>query len=212
MNYVLFTDAASFNNGKKDPSMPQHSYSGAILTYNGEIIKKFGHFNPNTTNNYGEIYAIYYGLKSSLNYLKDEGISDIKIDLYSDSEICVRGLNEWIFSWKRNSDSNGVWHKSSNEVVSNQEIFKKIDKILNNNDIKPIFKNKSIPKSIRIFHIKGHVKSDKDFEKAIKTFKRVNGIDVPKYILKFLVNMNNEVDRYAVKKLEKKLGEVIKIK
>ena len=207
MKYVLFTDAASFNNGQKDPSKPQHSYSGAILTYNGEIIKKFGHFNPNTTNNYGEIFAIYYGIKSALKYLNGLGVNDIQLDVYSDSEICVRGLNEWIYSWIKNSDSNGVWYNSSKVVVSNQEIFKKIDKILRKR-VRPIFKNKPVSKSIQVFHVKGHVNNNKDFIKAIKTFKRVNGIDVPSHILEFLVRMNNEVDKYAVKKLQKKLGEI----
>lgn len=207
MRYVLFTDAASYNNGQKDPSKPQHSYSGAILTYNTEIVKKFGKFNPNSTNNYGEIMAICHGLKKSIKYLKKQGIKDIELDVFSDSEICVRGLNEWIFGWKRNA-KDGIWYSSSNAKVANQEIFKEIDEIISHKKYKKLFKNYDpIRLNIRIFHTRGHIdlSKPKDVEKAMKSFKRVNGIEIPLDVLSFIINMNNEVDRYAVKNLKGKL-------
>lgn len=203
MRYVLFTDAASYNNGKKDPSKPQHSYSSAILTQGGNVLEIFGKFNPNTTNNYGEVYAIYYGLKKSLKYLKDMGETNVKIDIYSDSEICVNGINKWSESWKKNA-VDGVWRNSSGEEVANQKFFKKIDELVSKPKYKKLFKNSKKNKDIRVFHIKGHVnlRKAKDVDKAIRTFKRVNGIDIPLDLLKYLVDMNNAVDNCATSGLK----------
>ncbi|MEI2422520.1 hypothetical protein V6O07_19740, partial [Arthrospira platensis SPKY2] len=149
------------------------------------------------------------GLRKAMKYLDSIGETYYEIDVYSDSEICVRGLNEWIFNWKRNAKK-GVWYSSSNAKVANQSIFKSIDMIKEKKPkFKKLFKNFGNPdRDIRIFHIKGHVdlSKSKDVAKATNTFKRVNGVDVPFKVLEFLVNMNNKVDRYAVKKLKESLG------
>lgn len=198
MRYVLFTDAASYNNGMKDPSKPQHSYAGAILTRGGEVVDSWGKFNPDSTNNYGEISAIYLGLKKSLKYFRDNNIENVKLDVFSDSEICVRGITQWSKSWKKNA-IDGDWYNSSSEKVANQEFFKRIDNLLSKKKNKSLFKNSNMTKGIRIYHIKGHVNlsKSKDVDKARKTFLRVNGSLVPDDVLKFLVDMNNAVDRLA---------------
>ena len=203
--YRLFTDAASYNNGKKDPSKPQHSYSAALLVdEDGNLLHSVGSFNPNTTNNYGEIFAIYLGLKESVKYLEENGLP-LKIDLYSDSEICVNGLNTWIHNWKKKA-VDGIWYGSSG-MVSNQEIFKLIDEMRNKPRGKKLFKNMRTHKKydINIYHVRGHidVNKSKDVQKAIKTFERVNGFPISHDKLTFIVDMNNKVDKVAVNQLKK---------
>ena len=216
-HFELFTDAASYNNGQKDPNKPQHSYSAALLTYKGDVVAVFGAFNPNTTNNFGEINAIRIGLIESIRFIIEEiGLKskDFYIDLYSDSEICVKGINEWMPSWKNRASSDGTWYSSKGEKVANQEIFKDIDYILNSKGTKKyLFKrvgeSSERKYNINIYHIRGHINTakSKDIEKAMKTFKRNNGFEISESKLNFIVNYNNKVDRVAVNNLSKILKD-----
>ena len=53
-------------------------------------------FNPNTTNNEMEIKAVLEACK----YAKETGNLD-NVEIISDSQYVVRGLNEWISNWRR---------------------------------------------------------------------------------------------------------------
>lgn len=93
------------------------------------------------TNQRAELYAIYKGLKKIIKNLTFN-----KIEIYSDSEYSIKSLTEWIISWKKNN-----WKTSANKEVLNQDIIKKIDKILQKN------KNK-----ITFTHVRSHTgKQDK---------------------------------------------------
>lgn len=210
-HFEIFTDAASYNNGQKDPTRPQHSYSAAILTCKGDILAAFGAFNPNTTNNFGEINAIRLALIESIRFITDKlGLKsdEFTIDLYSDSEICVKGINEWMPSWKKRISKDGFWYSSKGELVANQEIFKDIDYILSSKSTKKYLFKRVGEESrkrykINIYHIRGHIDVTKmsDINKAIATFKRNNGFNVSSEKLNFIINHNNKVDKLAVNKL-----------
>ena len=45
--------------------------------------------------------------------------------LYSNSEYCVKGVNEWLDNWKEKG-----WRKSDKKPVANSHLWKRIDKLL----------------------------------------------------------------------------------
>jgi ribonuclease HI len=50
-------------------------------------------FSPNTTNNSMELYAIYKALDRVLTDILPKGYTCERVTIYSDSEFCVRGIN-----------------------------------------------------------------------------------------------------------------------
>lgn len=192
----VYTDASSFNNGKKDPNLPEHSCSGALLVYEGDVIYATSYHNPNTSISYGELFAIYMILTDFSKLLKSAPKENsYQLTLYSDSAYCVQSLNTWIKNWKK-KNVNGIWNTSTGPVAY-QEMMRDIDNILS---------NKSIDITIR--HIKGHidVNKSKDIKKARDTWERFNGCKVTDEDLITHVFFNNVCDRYAVQTLKEAMG------
>lgn len=160
----IFTDGSILN---KDSTGETIGCPGAILVRTNKrysyMDKETVEIVRNTTNNNTEIRAILLGLRllyGNLDFSKPLP----RINLFSDSKICVFGLREWIYNWV-NCNINGVMYNSSGVEVANQEIFKYI--------ILMILKN-NIP--IKLYHQKGHVNvnSEKYINKAIQTFNVSN--------------------------------------
>ena len=72
------------------------------------------------TNQRAELYAIYKGIKKVHN-------DDINLDItiYTDSEYSIKSLTLWIKKWKENN-----WINTTKKPVMNQDIIKKIDKLM----------------------------------------------------------------------------------
>jgi ribonuclease HI len=137
MNFVIFTDGAC---KKKKGEINKAGYG--VHFPNGEfkdISKKFEYGEP--TNQRAELYAVYKGLKKIKNN-SEFGY----INVYTDSMYTINCMTKWIFAWKKNN-----WKSSQNKDVLNQDIIKKIDKIL-----------QAYPKKIFFHHVKAHTKK-KDF-------------------------------------------------
>ena len=132
----------------------------------------------NSTNNESEISAIKLGMQKILEYRKDYDI----INLFSDSKICIFGLREWIFKWIVCQDE-GILYGSSG-VVSNQEIFKSIIKMIIDNDI-----------YVNLYHQKGHVSTDSKIPNAINVFEVSNNIKCDFRTMKILSMYNDMVDK-----------------
>ncbi|MCX8881641.1 ribonuclease H, partial [Vibrio parahaemolyticus] len=60
-------------------------------------------------------------------------------NVFSDSQYCVRGFNEWLDSWKRNA-----WRNSSKKPVANQDLWMLIDEL------------KAIRPRVSVEHLAGH--------------------------------------------------------
>ena len=112
-----------------------------------------------------------------------------EINIFSDSQWCIRSISTWIFNWISTIDSKGIMYNSSNGPVINQNIFSEI--------ILTIVQSNT---NIRFYHCKGHVKDTQEsiFD-ALKTFRMSNHLkrdthltyqDV--YIMKYY---NDIVDR-----------------
>lgn len=130
---------------------------------NNHVINTHSYIVNHSTNNDSEIKAIRTGILCGLgyrNYFK-------RINLFSDSNICVQGLKDWIFNWM-NCVVGKTMYSSSGMPVANQEVFMSIIHILANANLE-----------INIYHQKGHViiNSDKSLNKAKNSMIRSNGLD-----------------------------------
>lgn len=122
-NIIVYTDGSCMGNDIKKCGYGIY-YPNKELN---DVSRPFNH-SP-LTNQRAELYAIYKALKSITKYLKYDTIS-----LYTDSEYSIKSLTVWIKDWKKNN-----WKNSKNKDVLNQDLIKKIDKILQKNKNKIFF-------------------------------------------------------------------------
>lgn len=190
----IFTDASIY----RDENGYTISCPGAlcVTTSNDEVNileKDCGEKNLifNSTNNEGEISAITLGLYYAIKY----GSMFENFNLFSDSNICIQGLNDWIFNWFNNINNDGLMISSSGTPVANQSIISGIfNTIIEMN----------IP--INLYHQKGHVKmnSEKSLNKAYHDFKNTNNIkeNIDFDIIKCISFYNDIVDTETKETLE----------
>lgn len=138
----IFTDASILKIGNDTLGCP-----GVVVVrmneYNMlEVIHASSYIIDHSTNNDSEIRAIYKGVQVALGYKN----SFKKINLFSDSNICIQGLKNWIYGWV-NCINNNVMYNSSGVPVANQETFLAIVNTIVNNNL-----------NINLYHQKGHVK------------------------------------------------------
>ncbi|SRR6056297_731656 len=112
---VIYTDGACYKN--PGPG----GYAAIILDEDKEI--EITGYEPDTTNNRMELRAVI----EALQVVK----KNKKIILYSDSNYVVKGINEWIKSWKKRG-----WRTASNKPVKNLDLWKKLDKLFDKKNVK----------------------------------------------------------------------------
>jgi len=71
-----------------------------------------------TTNNVMELTALEKGLLYAINH------PETKITIFTDSQYCSKGYNEWCKGWEKKS-----WKTSTNKKVENIELWKQIHKL-----------------------------------------------------------------------------------
>ena len=113
-----------------------------VMGTNAQKVYDYQRIIRNSTNNNSEIRAIADALHFAMVYNPDRSK---KVNIFSDSLICIRGLNEWIYKWIKEYNRTGRLQSSSGEV-KNQDI---IISILNT-----IIRNRI---QLKFFHQKGHV-------------------------------------------------------
>lgn len=106
-SFQLFTDGAC--SGNPGPG-------GWAFILRGEGIQELAESgaDASTTNNKMEMLAVIRGL----SHVPD-GASVL---VTTDSEYCVKGLNEWLDGWKRRG-----WRKADKSPVANVELWKALD-------------------------------------------------------------------------------------
>ncbi len=104
----LFTDGAC--SGNPGPGgwayILKHPASGSVREQSGA--------ERETTNNRMELQAVIEGLRA----LKKPSF----VDLTSDSQYVLKGLDEWIDGWKRRG-----WKTASKQPVKNQDLWETLD-------------------------------------------------------------------------------------
>ena len=111
----IYTDGACKGN-------PGPGGWGALLKYK-EQKQEINGFSKNTTNNIMELTAVI----ESLLIIKQK--SDITI--ITDSNYVKDGITKWIANWK-----NKGWKTSNKKPVKNKDLWKKLDDLSNNHNIK----------------------------------------------------------------------------
>jgi ribonuclease HI len=69
-----------------------------------------------TTNNRMELRAVIEGLRALTK--------PSRVDLYSDSQYVLKGLDEWLDSWKRRG-----WKTADRKPVKNQDLWQALDEL-----------------------------------------------------------------------------------
>ncbi|CAN5769206.1 ribonuclease HI [soil metagenome] len=105
---LLFTDGACSGN-------PGPGGWAFILSHpaTGKILKSSGGL-PQTTNNQMELTAALMGLRTLTR--------PSQVELWSDSEYVLKGLREWIESWKKRG-----WRTAAKQPVKNVELWQALD-------------------------------------------------------------------------------------
>lgn len=113
----LYTDGACSGN----PGPGGWAY---ILRHraSGEVVEKAG-ADSQTTNNRMELIAVIEGLSS----LEESSV----VDLYSDSQYVLKGLEEWMRSWKARG-----WRTAAKKPVKNVELWKRLDVLMGAHEIR----------------------------------------------------------------------------
>ncbi|WP_038057184.1 ribonuclease HI [Thermodesulfobacterium hydrogeniphilum] len=92
-----------------------------IKKNNEEIILTDGE--PFTTNNQMELKAVI----SALSYFKEPR----KIKIYTDSEYVLKGITQWLVSWKKRG-----FKTSQGKPVKNKELWETLEKLTNFHQVK----------------------------------------------------------------------------
>lgn len=157
MKFQVFSDGGVHNNGYKDPNLPMYSACGVVITSDEKILKKGSKLFLDQTISYAELKGAILVLDLLKNRILDqypELEKPYDIELYSDSQFVIKGINEWMRNWIRSCDNwkEDEWYNSSGNVVGQYELFREMKlKYLDNPDY-----------NIKFIHIKGHTKK-KDF-------------------------------------------------
>ncbi|MBL0869742.1 MAG: ribonuclease HI [Phycisphaerales bacterium] len=113
----LFTDGAC--SGNPGPGgwafILKHPATGKLLKHAGG--------EPGTTNNKMELLAVIKGL-SALSRPSN-------VELFSDSQYVLKGLSEWIDSWKKRG-----WKTASKSPVKNQDLWQTLDELRAKHNLK----------------------------------------------------------------------------
>jgi ribonuclease HI len=93
-----------FTDGHCEPN-PGRGGWGAVKVVNDAIVEERSGHAPHTTNNRMELQALIGGYQM---LARDEAAT-----LYSDSNLCVRTVNDWAASWERRG-----WKKRTGEIAN----------------------------------------------------------------------------------------------
>lgn len=192
----IFTDGSVYHT-KGNPSVEGNETigcPGAIIVLTDDKCNVTQQFYSDfiirdATNNTAELCAIELGLCMLTEYVN---YHDYTINLFSDSQLCINSLRQWIYSWT-NCMHNNIMYNSSGEPVKNQQIILSIINLILVKGIK-----------VNLFHQKGHVNMNpKVLQKAQRVFKVSNNIpDVDMELIKAIAVFNDYVDIHTKTSLE----------
>lgn len=156
---------------------------GVVAVNGDDIIDSIYRLVSNTTSNNSEIKGIRGALHLANKYKNKYAF----INIFSDSQISIYGLKEYIYNWKLKSD--GLLYTSMNKPVASQEIFIEAHRLLVD-----LEKSQCI---VRLFHQAGHIDNGYySLLKASDTFKKSNHIKskIDLNFIRYISTWNNYVD------------------
>lgn len=111
---IIYTDGATSNNGYQNAV---GGWAYVIINETENIMAQDNGRINEATNNICELTAIIKACEAAEKIIdKDE-----KVIVYSDSAYAINGLNEWIYTWRRNN-----WQTAKRQPIKNQELWTKL--------------------------------------------------------------------------------------
>jgi ribonuclease HI len=110
-SYSAGPQTGVFTDGGCQPN-PGPGGWGFVYVINGEIISQDHGYDPDTTNNRMELTALI----KAFSHLPD----DADIEIHSDSQLCVKTVNEWAPQWEKRG-----WKRSTGPIA-NLELVKEL--------------------------------------------------------------------------------------
>jgi ribonuclease HI len=149
--FHVFSDSASFNNGyKQGKDIPQICTIGIVITLNEKIVYRGvkGFEGPHATISFGELtgaITVLDKLKEKIESLKSPVSKPYRVEVTSDSQFVIKGVNEWMKGWLRRG-----WKNNAGSPVGQIELWKDLKaRYLDDEDW-----------DIEWSHIKGHTGAD----------------------------------------------------
>lgn len=141
MEYIVFTDGSTFNNGKKDVV----KYGGIGVYIYKPIYKLISipYTDVDVTNNICELNACIVAIKCIKNLSSYNKELD-KIKIYSDSKYVIQSITSWSDNWIKNG-----WKNKAGKDVKNKELIKRLLDLYNTF-------------TIEMIHVKSHKKQPVD--------------------------------------------------
>ena len=165
---------------------------GAIVMSGYNTIDQSYRIISNTTNNNSEIKAVREGI---LMAIKHRDLAE-RINLFSDSQLCIFGLRERILRWKVNIQNDvPTYFGSTGQVISNQDIFSEVASLILDYDLK-----------INLLHQAGHIDfRNQSLLDGLHVFCSSNGIrdKVDINLIRYISNCNNCVDNMTRRHLSR---------
>jgi ribonuclease HI len=114
--YTAFTDGSCLNNGT---IIARAGWAALVRNAEGVTLEAAGPLNDghHPTNQRAELTAAIEALK----IIKKPAV----VDLYTDSNYVVQGINSWMTKWKAND-----WRKSDKKPIENVDLWKVLDTLL----------------------------------------------------------------------------------
>ncbi|NOH84669.1 hypothetical protein F0249_12670 [Vibrio sp. 03-59-1] len=110
MGYSIYVDGSAPDNQN---GCTRGGIGLAVYNEDNELVHEEGITVDRLTDN-AELELM--ALVEALEYAEDGDV------IYSDSEYCVKGFNEWLDNWKRKG-----WRKSDKKPVANRQLWKQVD-------------------------------------------------------------------------------------
>uniref|UniRef100_A4Y094 ribonuclease H n=1 Tax=Ectopseudomonas mendocina (strain ymp) TaxID=399739 RepID=A4Y094_ECTM1 len=119
--YTIYTDGACTNNGQANARAGWGAY---LVNPEGKTLKLAAPvpLEQKQTNNRAELLAAVEALRRCTK--------PGPITLYSDSQLLVKGANEWLPGWKAKD-----WKKSDKKPVDHRDLWEQIDQFLQERDV-----------------------------------------------------------------------------
>jgi ribonuclease HI len=120
--WIVYTDGACSNNQNSEERIG--AYAAVLFTqFNGKTYKKdISGTVKGATNNLMELAAVYEAIRETLRHDPSE---TPEVEIFSDSQYVVKGINEWLPGWKQND-----WRTKDGKPLSNLNTWKALDLML----------------------------------------------------------------------------------
>ncbi len=160
------------------------SCSGYAIVCNGQITEAKFRILYDSSNNFGEIYALFMGIKAAILAASD---NRCRINIISDSQISVFGLRDWIFAWYKRLNKESMMISTSKKPIAYQCIYKRIVKAIVTSGL-----------PVNIYHQLGHMSNtEQGLKKVIDRFGKVNMETIDENVASKIICFNNFVDRFT---------------